>query len=169
MGSEKFQPKQSLELATLDKIFTPLSEGHSKNLGAKISMIASEDAQHPATNLVDGDPKTFWQTVSGKQVQFPVSIVLELPKSTTITGCKLIQQDDATRQAREYVISVQEEQLTWVEAARGAFAEGEIVKNETFAKPIQSRFVKLEILSGFGRPDRIPAASIAEIEVMTQK
>jgi len=163
LGSEAFAPKQTLEEATLDQVFRKLVEGNSGRMGVRVAFVDSEAPGFPAANLLDGNSKTCWHSADVTNAPvYPKEIVLELPNTVSLRGCKLVASWGG--RLKGYAVYTREENTDWIQAARGECLNDEASHTALFAAPRRARAVKLVLLSGFD-PKALYAA-LAEIELL---
>ncbi len=117
--------------------------------------------------LVDGDPKTLWQTSNAKPAPaFPHQLTIGFDRELTLTGFAQTAPADlgeGTVKAFEAWTSLDDK--TWTRAGRGEFAYDASGRAAvTFGKPACARYFRLVAVSEIkGRP----RTSIAEIEMLT--
>jgi hypothetical protein len=162
MASDKFQPKQTLELESVRKLF-----GESKSQAVRAS---SEADGYEAANAFDGDPKTMWHTPWDEPApKFPHWLTVELPKPAKVTGITCLPRQDKNPNGwiKEYVVQVSDDGKTWHEVARGEFKRDAALKTVKFGKAVEARWVKLVAVSSFD-PAK-PYASLAELTVIADR
>ena len=162
-GSAAFKPAQELSDAMLDKLFVPRFANKLQELGAKIRADSAGD-DYPAANAMDGDPNTIWHTPWGESAAgFPHELIIELPKPARISGLTCLPRQDNNHNGwiKDYEVHVSADGQDWgTPVARGAFKKNDNPHTINFAKPLETRFLKLVALSSFDSTQ--PCASLAE-------
>ena len=164
LGSSDFHPKQALELDALDKYFTIIPP-HLKTLSVKVLKVDSEQPGLPGSNVLDGDPMTFWHTSWNKPVpSLPHFIILDLGKEMTVKGLTYLpRQDSGTGRIKLYHIYVGNDPENLGEpVASGEFLNNESLQSAPFAKPASGRYVKLEAISSVSGE---PYTAIGELDL----
>jgi hypothetical protein len=162
MASDKFAPKQRLELSAVQKLFAAPGPVHSVRA-------SSEASHYEAANAVDGDPNTMWHSSWTAPVPgYPHELVIELSKPTRIAGVTCLQRQDKNLNGRikDYAVQVSNDGKTWHEVARGAFMREKTLQTVKFDKPTEARWVKFIAISSID-PSR-PYAAVAELTVVVE-
>lgn len=127
MGGEHFSPRATLGL---DQVASLMREPSKMELaGASILRCDSEVEDYPATNLIDGDPETFWHTpwtAGGRASKYPHEVVVQFERPTVISALTLTpRQDQKSGRVAKYRIHVGDDIGAWGEAvAEGSFGSG---------------------------------------------
>lgn len=165
-ASDKFQPRGELPVEMLDKLFGADSFGLMQRLGAKVIAADSEADDFPATNVLDGDPNSFWHTPysDDNPPGFPHYLVIRFPKPIAIRGVKFLpRQDMCNGRVKDYELYVSSDGKAWGEPVKkGCFANSGETQTVDFAQSVVGRFLKFVAISSF---EKKPYASMAEIEV----
>lgn len=170
MESTAFAPRQSLDPATIDKIFAPAIIGIMQKLGAKVVRVDSENSSRPGSNLIDGKPETVWQTPwNDGAPKFPHEFVVEFPTLLVAKGCKVLPRQDGNVEGgiKDYAIYVSRDGLEWGEPVlKGTLDPGTEVKTLMFPTPMETKLVRFVALNGVDR--EYPSAALAEFEIVTE-
>jgi hypothetical protein len=147
-ASSDFQPKQTLDAATLDQLLTVVPTG-MQALGAKVIQTDSEAEIFPAAAAIDGDPDSFWNTRWGPIAPLPHFLVIDLGKSVAVKGITYLpRQDSSVGRIKGYKVYVGESPTAFGEpAATGEFPNTRDLQKVNFAYPMTGRYLKLEALS----------------------
>jgi hypothetical protein len=165
VGSSDFQPKQSLDLETLDKIFA-ITPPHLKTLDVKVLKVDSEQPGYAAANVLDGDPMTFWHTrYAPKEDPFPHSIILDLGKEMTVKALNYLpRQDSESGRIKIYRVYAGNSPDDMGEPLmQGEFLDTDKQQTAEFPKPVSARYIKLESLSGVLNQ---PYTAIGELDLV---
>jgi hypothetical protein len=149
IGSPDFQPKQSLDLETLDKIFVVIPP-HLKTLNVKVLKADSEQVGYPANNVLDGDPMTSWHTAwSPQPVPLPHWITLDLGKEMTVKALNYLprQESESGRIKIYRVYAGNDPDNLGEPLIQGEFLNTDKLQTAEFPQPVSARYVKLEALS----------------------
>jgi galactose oxidase len=136
---------------------------------------ASADSEEPgegASNVLDGDAQTMWQTpynYSGSTVPaYPHQITIDMHAVNVVTGLAYLPRQDGSQNGTigQYSVSVSVDGVNWGSpVASGTWADDITQKYAVFA-PQAARFVQLTALTEAG--GRGPWASAAEINILGQ-
>jgi hypothetical protein len=166
-GSAAFKPTQELSNDLLDKLFVPKFANKLQALGAKIRA-DSEEGDHPAANAMDGDADTMWHTPwDGPAPKFPHELVVEFPKPVRVAGLTCLPRQDGNHNGwiKDYAVHVSADGKNWgPPVAQGTFEENDSLHSVKFARPVETKFLKLIAVSSFD-PAK-PYASLAELSVI---
>ncbi len=168
LGSEKFQPSQELSPELLDKLLAKPVSTLAK-LGAKVIEADSEDIEHPASNVIDGDPDTFWHTVYvPTPAPMPHHITIDMGRELTLSGLTYQPRvDSANGRVRECEVFCGNNP-----AERGTPVATATFKNDAdlqtigFKQPAKGRYLTFVVRSEI--KDNAFAA-ITEIDVVLSK
>jgi hypothetical protein len=118
---------------------------------------------------MDGDPDTMWHTPwEGLAPKFPHELVVEFPKPVRVGGLTCLPRQDGNHNGwiKDYAVHISADGRTWgPPVAQGIFKEDDSLHAIQFAKPVETRFLKLIAISSF-EPAK-PYASLAELSVIT--
>ena len=166
MGSPKFDPARELTFADLDTFLGNKPKTLLQSLGATVVKVDSEESDLPASNALDGDPDTFWDTQwQAAEPPFPHEIQVDMHKSLELAGFKYLpRQDMQNGWFTDYEFYVSEDGKDWgAPAAKGTFVADETEKVVRFDVPHRGRFIRLVAIKGLN--DK-PWAAIAELDVV---
>jgi galactose oxidase len=130
---------------------------------------ASVDSQdtaggHPASNVLDGDTATMWQTGSG--VGFPHELTVDMHRTNLVSGLSYLGRQDgkADGNVGEFRIETSLDGVNWsAPVATGAFADSSAAQTVGFA-PALARYARLTALNE--ARGRGPSGSAAEINLL---
>lgn len=120
----------------------------------------------PATNLIDGNPRTIWHTMySVTMANYPHWVDFDCYETKSLTGFSYTpRQDSPNGNIREYEIYVSNDGKNWGNPiASGTFANNRDKKKVTFKQPIKARYLRFKALSS---QDGQSYASGAEFNIM---
>ncbi|MGN0865113.1 MAG: glycoside hydrolase family 2 TIM barrel-domain containing protein [Akkermansia sp.] len=134
-----------------------------------IDYVSSEDPEEgPAVNVLDGNPDTYWTTMSGVTVaSFPHDIRINLGADLALKG--IVYQGAPTEDGRvkDYEVYVSNDGRNWGEAvARGSFADSAERQEIMFFQPTRARYIRLVALSAYGDGD---IATVSELDIIPEK
>jgi hypothetical protein len=162
MAGDSFAPSQTLELSAVQRLFTPAARIRSVRAD-------SEAPGFEAANAFDGDPDTMWHTPwDEKAPAFPHELIVEFPKAVNLAGITCLPRQDGNRNGwiKEWAVHVSADGRDWgAPVATGAFTCNADLQTVRFARPVETRFLKLAALAGFDAEK--PFASLAELNVIT--
>jgi hypothetical protein len=166
-GSAAFKPAQEFSDDLLAKLFVPKFANKLQELGAQVRA-DSQEGDHPAANVLDGDPQTMWHTPWDEPApNFPHELMVEFPKPVRVAGLTCLPRQDGNRNGwiKDYAVHVSADGKTWgPPVAQGTFKKDDDLHRIKLANPVETRFLKLVALSSFD-PAK-PYASLAELSVL---
>lgn len=135
--------------------------------GVRRITASSEQDEHEAANVIDGDPRTMWHTVwGGAAPPLPHELVLEFDAPRAVAGITLLPRQDGNRNGwiKGYEILGSADGLNWsAPLARGELPADAALKTIAFDKVVTVKFLKLRALSGHVSG---PWASLAELGLL---
>jgi hypothetical protein len=169
-SSAAFKPDQELCDDLLAKLFVPKFANKLQELGAQVRA-DSQEGDHPAANVLDGDPQTMWHTPWDEPApNFPHELMVEFPKPMRMTGLTCLPRQDGNHNGwiKDYAVHVSADGKTWGSSVvQGAFKKDDNLHTIKFASAVETRFLKFVALSSFD-PAK-PYASLAELSVIAEK
>jgi galactose oxidase len=123
-------------------------------------------AEHPATNVLDGNGQTIWHTPFRPATPLPHSLTIDLRTPASVTGLTYLPRQDASSNGTigAYSISVSDDATTWGSpVTAGTWPDDKAPKVATFAE-VTARYVRLTASSEAG--NRGPWSSAAEVNVL---
>jgi hypothetical protein len=167
-GSAAFKPTQQFSDDVLENLFVPKFANKLQALGATIRADSQEN-DHAAANAIDGDPQTIWHTPWDEPApKFPHELVVEFPKPVRVGGLTCLPRQDGNHNGwiKDYAVHISNDGKVWgPPVAQGLFQEDDSLHTIKFARPVETRFLKLIAISSFD-PAK-PYASLAELSVVT--
>lgn len=120
-----------------------------------------------ARNVLDGNPDTFWHTMTGVTLaSFPHDIRISLGSERKLKGIIYQGAPLPTGRVKDYEIYVSMDGETWGEpVARGSFNNNAMAQEALFFAPATAKFIRLVALSAHDGGD---SAAISEINVITE-
>jgi len=166
-ASPAFNPSGALEAGWLEKLFAPKFKNKLQELGADIRA-DNEEGDHPAANLIDGQPETMWHTSWDDHAPaFPHYLIVHLPQPAKLAGLTCLPRQDGNRNGwiKEYAVYISADGKDWGQpVARGAFKGAAGLQTVNFPHAVETRHLKFVALSGFDSSK--PYASLAELDVI---
>ncbi|HQL73711.1 MAG: Sialidase precursor [Planctomycetes bacterium ADurb.Bin126] len=147
--------------------------GKSRRAGAldrdgwKVLRVDSQEAETPASNMLDGNAGTIWHSRwKDKKVGYPHEVLLDLGKATTFHGVAVLpRQDSSVGRIKEYEVYAGANAKEWGKPlAQGQWSD----TNDEQTVPLPettARYVRLVARSGV--TDR-PACVIAELNLLAK-
>ncbi|MGY1690636.1 discoidin domain-containing protein [Geodermatophilus sp. SYSU D01105] len=124
-------------------------------------------AAHPAGNVLDGDPGSFWHSrFEGTPVPLPHTVTVDMTARRDVSGLRYLPRQDGTPNGNigEYAVTVSTDGATFsAPVATGTFADSATMKPVRFPA-VPARHVRLTALTEAG--DRGPWSSAAELQVL---
>jgi hypothetical protein len=163
MASAKFQPKTEISRTQIRNIL------FDSRVMARLGATASAPG-YGTSNVIDGDPDTFWQTdARGRETngtQHPYELTIRFPKAVAMNGVVFMsRQNDRNHlgDIHNYSIQVSDTGDQWREVARGELASTWRPQEVRFAQTVDAAQLKLVALSGFGGDN---SAALAELAIL---
>ena len=153
--------KRTGELGMLaTKYFSGLSP-----IGWKVVSAESEDANHPASNAIDGNPATFWESSAGGNSSSH-QITVDMGAVQQIAGFSYLPRQDGVREAivQGYRFETSTDGVSWkmdVDAGRFANVRNNPVVQEIPFEAVAARYFRFTALQSSDT-----RASAAEISVL---
>jgi hypothetical protein len=167
-GSAKFKPAQELDAGLLDDLFVPKFTNQLQRLGATVHADSQASEDYGAEQAIDGDPLTMWHTPWDEPApNFPHELVLDLTRAVKLAGITCLPRQDGNQNGwiKDYAVFASTDDRHWGEPmAAGSFEHNAALQTVKFAKPVETRYLKLVAKSSFD-PAR-PYASLAELNLI---
>lgn len=164
MKSPQFNPKVLLEPTHIINVLFPVNV--MKQLGAKISA-NSENPLHPAANIIDGNPQSFWQSDNKNPKHgYPFNLSIEFINDAEMLGLIVMQtQNDFPRRGhvKDYQILISGDGNQWNIIAQGELRSSHKPQKIMFGAPKKTRYLRFNCINGFGDCE---IASLAELAVI---
>ncbi|MYN21181.1 coagulation factor 5/8 type domain-containing protein, partial [Rugamonas sp. FT107W] len=136
--------------------------------GWKVVAVDNEDASHPATFAIDGDPATWWNTRWGDDVKLPHAITVDMGRAHRIAGLVYLPRQDGQLggTAENYRFDTSEDGVHWSAAIeRGTFAN---IRNNPDSQqarfaPVSARYFRFTALDEVWRGGATNAAELSVI------
>jgi len=171
VGSTNFKPATSLDLSLLENLFAPKFANRLQELGAKIHADSQASGEYGAEQTIDGDPLTMWHTPWDEPApNFPHELVLDLTRPVKLAGITCLPRQDHNQNGwiKDFALFVSADGRNWGKAvAAGTFERNAELHAVKFAKPVETRYLKLVANSSFD-PSK-PYASLAELDIIPVK
>ncbi len=161
--SDSFQPATTVSADAIRGLFR--RETVVQQLGAQIEA-DSAHRSHPATNAIDGDPKTIWHTDwEPSPAPMPHWLILDLGEPHLISGIRYVPRQDMTNgRIAEYTIHVSDDGEDWGSALKsGTVSRGTTPLTVQFSKACSGRYIRL---TANREVDGKPFAAVAEVDVL---
>lgn len=120
----------------------------------------------PASNALDGNPRTLWRSRWSPAARLPHSITVDMKKPTVVSGLLYLPRQDGVGQGRigRFAVSVSTDGRTFSRpVATGTWADDAVQKTARFT-PVRSRYVRLTALTEAGH--RGPWTTVAELHLL---
>lgn len=134
----------------------------------RVVSVSSEEPYCKASNVLDGDPESFWHTMYSVTVsQYPHWIDLDAREVKNITGVTYLpRQGSSNGDFKDYEIFVSTDGKEWGEpVAKGTFDSSKKRKVINFVKPVKGQFVRV---CGLNSQNGQDFGAAAEIEVLAE-
>jgi hypothetical protein len=164
MASPRFRPSVAVRPEELRGLLFDTRIMH------KLSARASGESlpANPVSNVIDGDPNTFWIVPDPKTtgLHHPYGLLINFGARPTMNGLVVMQRQNHREHegdVREYVVQVGEDGMPWREVARGELAstfEPQVIR---FKQPVTAPRMLFTINSGFGPETKAALAELAVI------
>jgi hypothetical protein len=123
---------------------------------------------NPPSNVIDGDPNTYWLTPDPKTtgLHYPYGFTIDFARRPKVSGLVVMPRQNHREHegdVRGYVVSVGEDGVPWREVARGELAstfEPQVIR---FKEPVSVPRLNFTVVSGFGTDTRAALAELAVI------
>jgi alpha-L-fucosidase len=142
--------------------------------GWKVVNVDSQETESPATNAIDGDPKTIWQTRANANATLPHQLTIDMGDLHRIAGLTYLPRQDRSRKGviETYRFETSVDGTNWTAAIRlGRF--GNIRNNpelqEVAFSPIEARFFRFTALSEVDSGSLSTAAEISVLPAEDEK
>lgn len=150
---------------------SPLRQYHrfERMASAALNVVytSSEDIHYGtlATDMIDGDPNTFWHSAEAVTVaKYPHWVEFDTQAVNRIIGIDYLpRQGYDNGRVKAYSISLSQDGKEWIEVHRGVFAAGSKRQRVSFAQKHTARYVRFTALSSHNGSD---AAAVAEFAVL---
>lgn len=167
MSTGGFDPGVSV---TYDQIASLLREPSKiEAAGASILRCDGQADDYPATNLIDGDPATFWHTPWDSRWQkaggYPHEVVIAFERPVTIAAVTLTpRQDQASGRVSKFTVYAGDSADAWGQpVASGALEPGVRPAGVSLERPVVARNLRV-VLESPQNPKQ-PFAALAEIGI----
>jgi hypothetical protein len=171
LGSPDFSPATQFSAALLDELLADGASDVMRRSGARVMRADSAADGFEAAKILDGSAETFWHTPwEGQAPGFPHTVEIDLGKTTSIQGLKLLPRQDGNPNGwiKDYEIYLVDQLGDWGKpVARGSFTADARAKVIQFKQAGSGRYLKFVALGSF-QPSE-PFASLAELEVIATK
>jgi len=136
--------------------------------GWKVVAVDNEDAGHPATYAIDGDPSTYWDTRWGADAKLPHAITVDMGQAHRIAGLVYLPRQDGQLggTVENYRFDTSEDGVRWSAAIeRGTFAN---IRNNPDSQqarfaPVSARYFRFTALDEVWRGGATNAAELSVI------
>ena len=147
LASPAFNPRQRLDAASLDRIFSP-PETHSTlaRLGARVLHADSAAPGYPASQAIDGDPDTIWHTVyEPAAAPMPHELVIDIGSPILLRGVTYLpRQDMANGRIARFEIYASADGKNWGQPlARGTWPNTNRRQTVRFHEPTRARYLRI--------------------------
>ena len=122
----------------------------------------------PATNLIDGNDRTFWHTMySVTMANYPHWVDFDCYETKLLTGFSYTpRQDSPNGNIRDYEIYVSQDGKNWgTPIFCGSFENNQLKKQVRFKEPVKARYLRFKALSSQNGQDY---ASGAEFNITAE-
>jgi beta-galactosidase len=158
--ADNFKPS-----STVGKFFyKPIEEIPVDKNQWKIKYSDSHEEGRPASNIIDGNPHSFWHTEWSKKVtKHPHEVVVDLGEIYKIAGVKLLPRQDGSENGsiKEFEILLSTDGEAWKPIVKDFLQEPKKLNFVRFGYNFEGRYVKLIARSSFNGP----WTSLAEFDI----
>lgn len=165
-ASEAFNPKVEVTEAQLAEVLSRTKPSALVKLGAKVIECDSQTAAFPVSNIIDGNPDTFWHTRYGDKADpMPHSLVIDLGREITVSGIRYLPRQDMSKgRWAECAVYCGNDTNSWGGAVASVkLQDSDQWQSIPFTKAVKTRYLKVLIKS---EVQKQPFASAAEIDVI---
>lgn len=130
---------------------------------ALLSASSEQTGEGEASNIVDGNPDSYWHTNYGLTlVKYPHVLEFDLVNNTKLKGFTLLPRQDGNANGRikKYEFAVSADRKTWTVVKTGAFPNSGGLNTVKFDKPVSARYARFTALSEQNGQDYASAAEI---------
>ncbi len=135
-----------------------------------IAFASSEmPGEGPATNVLDGNPSTYWHTLYGLTLaSFPHEIRLNLGADLKVKALKYTpRQDSRNGRIKDYEIYVSKDGENWGDpVAKGMFLDNKEQQTAQFINPVECRYIRLVAKNAHDGGD---SATVADLDVEVEQ
>lgn len=150
------QLRRSLENYIGSPAFTPegeLTSGQLQQLIGERSPVAHASTahnSHPASNILDENPKTFWHSDWREAAKAPFTLEIDLQREQLLEGFRYLpRQDEPNGRIKKYTIEVSLNGEDWTPLLESRTFPGDASEQTvTFDKVATARFFRLTIIEG---------------------
>lgn len=167
MGGDAFVPRV---MVSADQVGALLREpSKMEAAGASLLRCDGQADDYPATNLIDGDPATFWHTPWDSHWQkaggYPHEVVIAFEKSVAITSVTLTpRQDQASGRVAKFSVYAGDDADAWGRpAASGSMEPGARPVTVPLTSPSPARYLRVVLESPQNAKQHF--AALAEIGI----
>ncbi len=164
MDSDNFNPTVDVSVEQLQDLM--FDNRIMKKLGA-VATADEEDGRNTASNAIDGNPNTYWLTARrNRGKKHPHQLSISFPEPVEMTGLLFMNRQDNREHEgdiQEYIIEISNDGEQWSNILQGILPSTFNPQQIEFGKTISARYLKINILSGYGDDT---AASLAELAVL---
>jgi hypothetical protein len=147
LASPGFQPKDELAISMLDDLFAPSRAGSTlAKLGATIVRADSETPDHPAADVLDDDPDSFWHTAwEPSPKPMPHEIIIDIGKPVALRGVTYLpRQDMANGRIADYEIYASLRLENWTAPiATGTWPDSADKQTVTLDHAVTARYLRI--------------------------
>ncbi len=140
---------------------TKISNTTIASYSSQHSSSAQEGTDGAASNVIDGNPNTYWHSTWGGSETLPQHVVIDLQESTSIYKFAYTPRQNASSgRVMEYELQVSEDGVNYTSFMEGSFSTSASTQSVEFI-PLQARYVKFVVHSSTAGA----SCSVAELEV----
>jgi len=165
-ASSAFDPKVTVAKEQLNEVLSRTKPSALVKLGAKVIECDSQTANFPVSNVLDGNPDTFWHTrYADKADPMPHSLVIDLGREVALSGINYLPRQNLSKgRWAECMVFCSNDPASW----GGAVASAKLQDNDQwqtipFQKNVKARYLKVLIKS---EVQKQPFASAAELDAI---
>jgi hypothetical protein len=147
LASREFQPRHELSAAILDDLFAPAETGSTlAKLGATVIRADSGTPDHPAAQVLDDDPDSFWHTAwEPSPKPMPHEIIIDIGKPVALRGLTYLpRQDMANGRIANYEIYASQSLEDWnAPIAQGTWPDSADKQTVTLVHIVTARYLRI--------------------------
>ncbi|WHY22128.1 discoidin domain-containing protein [Paenibacillus sp. G2S3] len=161
VGTDSVEASQGFVVTRTNDYTPTVSDPNEIPQSEMTATSTSNHSGNEASNVIDGEPSTYWHSEWDPMAELPQSITLDLGKPRMVSKLKYLPRQNGSQNGNitSYELSTSLDGTTFSRFTSGNWSDDSNEKMATFA-PVTSRYLKLTVTAGHGG-----YASVAELHV----